>query len=250
MKKIRISAVSYLNTKPFIHGLNAHPALLEQCEITLDMPAECARKLLENEVDIGLVPVAVIPKLQESHVITDYCIGAVGAVNSVMLYSDVPLEKIKRVYLDYQSRTSVALTRVLAHEYWKIDPEWVSASPGFEENIHADTAGVIIGDRTFYLEGKFKYVFDLSEEWMKHTGLPFVFACWVANKELSKEFISALNSALAWGVERRAEVAESLTAQYPGFDVKEYLGKSISYPLDDEKRKGLALFLGKLRELA
>jgi chorismate dehydratase len=249
MKKIRISAVSYLNTKPFIYGLEAHAGLLEQSAIELDMPAECARKLLANEADIGLVPVAVIPELQEAHIITGYCIGAVGAVNSVMLYSDVPLTEIKKVYLDYQSRTSVALARVLARERWKIDPEWVPASPGFEMNISGSEAGVIIGDRTFHLEGKFKYVFDLSEEWLRHTGLPFVFACWVANKELPAAFVSALDSALGWGIDRRLEVASELAGQYPGVDVKDYLGNRISYNLDAAKREGLALFLRKLGSL-
>lgn len=246
MKKIKISAVSYLNTKPFIHGLNAHRELLEQCEVQLDMPSECARKLLANEVDIGLVPVAVIPKLKEAHIITGYCIGAVGAVNSVMLYSNVPLNEIKRVYLDYQSRTSVALTRVLAREWWKISPEWIPASPGYENLVKGDTAGVIIGDRTFYLNDKFKYVYDLAKEWMSYTSLPFVFACWVANKKLSPGFIRLLDTALGQGVAQKLEVAEAFAADYPGFDVKDYLGTRISYELDDEKRKGLSLFLPKL----
>lgn len=248
MKNIRISAVSYLNTKPFIHGLNRHPELLEQCTVELDMPAECARKLLDNEVDIGLIPVAVIPKLKEAHIITDYCIGAVGAVNSVMLYSNVPLQEIKQVYLDYQSRTSVALTRVLAREWWKIDPEWIPASPGYEAKIKDHTAGVIIGDRTFYLDGKYNYVYDLAEEWLSYTSLPFVFACWVANKELSPAFTRLLNQALGEGIAQRMEVAEELSADYPGFDVKDYLGSRISYDLDDSKREGLSLFLRKLVE--
>src|SRR5665213_3010681 len=97
---IRISAVSYLNTKPFLYGLEL--AHIPDVEISLDNPAECARKLIENEVDLGLVPVAIIPLLKEAHILPGFCIGADGAVESVKLYSHVPLEKIKTILLDYQ----------------------------------------------------------------------------------------------------------------------------------------------------
>ena len=245
MKKVRISAVSFLNTKPFIYGIDHHP-VKDKCIIDLDIPSVCAQKLLDNKVDIGLVPVAVIPYLQDPYIITDYCIGAVGAVSSVVLYSDVPLNEIRSVYLDHHSRTSVALTRVLAAEYWKIQPEWIPATPGYEEHIRDNTAGVIIGDRTFGIGNRFRYSWDLSHEWMKFTGLPFVFACWVANKPLPGNFTDELNEALGWGVERRLVVAGMLQQNYPGVDVRDYLGEKISYNLDAAKRKGLQLFLGYL----
>jgi chorismate dehydratase len=245
MNKIKISAVSYLNSKPFTYGIEHHK-VKEECVLELDIPSVCAQKLLEDKVDIGLIPVAVIPKLQEAHIITDYCIGAVGAVSSVVLYSNVPLNEIRSVYLDYQSRTSVALTRVLAAQFWKIDPEWIPAAPGFENAVEGSAAAVIIGDRTFGIRDKFRYAWDLSEEWMKFTGLPFVFACWVANKKLPPGFIDELNAALAWGIERRVEVGEMLQGQYPAVDTRDYLGEKISYRLDEAKRKGLEKFLGYL----
>lgn len=248
MKKARISAVSYLNTKPFIYGIEHHP-VKDHCVLELDIPSVCAQKLLEDKADIGLVPVAVIPSLKEAHIITDYCIGAVGAVGSVVLYSDVPLSEIQSVYLDYHSRTSVALARILAAEYWHIQPQWIPASPGYETDIKGSRAGVIIGDRTFGLRNRYRYAWDLSHEWMKFTGLPFVFACWVTNKKLPAELIEGLNEALELGVERRLVVAGILQGQYPDTDVRDYLDKKISYYLDASKRKGLQLFLGYLDAL-
>lgn len=248
MEKVKISAVSYLNTKPFVYGIENNE-VKNSITLELDMPSLCAQKLLENKVDIGLVPVAIIPHLKEAHIITDNCIGAVGAVSSVVLYSDVPLSEIKTIQLDYQSRTSVNLTRVLAANYWKISPQWEQAKPGYENGVEQGHAAVIIGDRTFGIRDRFRYAWDLSEEWMNFTGLPFVFACWVANKELPKEFIGQLNQALKWGVDRRLEVADQLRDKYPNIDVRDYLGEKIRYDLDEPKRKGLARFLGYLAAL-
>ncbi|HEX8517360.1 MAG TPA: menaquinone biosynthesis protein [Bacteroidia bacterium] len=246
MQKIKVSVVSYLNSKPFIYGLE-HSGIKDLIDLQLDIPSVCAQKLIDGEVDLGLVPVAVIPKLQESHIIGDYCIGAVGKVASVMLYSDVPLSEIESVLLDYHSRTSVTLVQVLAREYWKINPNWVKAGTGFEDKIEAGTAGVIIGDRTFGLEGKYRYAFDLSEEWQKFTGLPFVFACWVANRELPREFITEFNQALETGLKKRPQLIKQIEAEGTyKTDIGLYLNKSISYELDEDKKKALELFLSYL----
>src|SRR4051812_36736309 len=126
MDKIKISIVSYLNSKPFVYGIE-HSDLLNEIDLQQDIPSVCAQKLIDGKVDIGLIPVAVLPLLKEKYIISDYCIGAVGKVASVMLYSDVPLDRISSVLLDYQSRTSVTLVKVLAKNFWKISPEWISA---------------------------------------------------------------------------------------------------------------------------
>ena len=105
---IKVSCVSYLNSQPFIYGLKNN-SIINEIELSLDVPSVCAEKILSGKADIGLIPVAVIPQLKESHIISDYCIGADGKVETVLLLSDVPLEKIKSILLDYQSRTSVLL---------------------------------------------------------------------------------------------------------------------------------------------
>ncbi|NQX96939.1 MAG: hypothetical protein HRT73_03545 [Flavobacteriales bacterium] len=99
VKKIKVSAVSYLNTLPFIYGIN-NSEVMEGIDLSLDIPSDCAKKLLSGEVDLGLVPIAILPQLKEYHIISDYCIGAEGKVDSVALYSDVPLNEIEYIYLD------------------------------------------------------------------------------------------------------------------------------------------------------
>src|SRR5262245_24497557 len=121
--KIKVSAVSYLNSKPFIYGLE-HSEVKNEIDLQLDVPSTCAAKLFEDKVDLGLVPVAVLPDLDEYHIITDYCIGADGEVGSVLLLSEVPLNEIKTILLDYQSMTSVVLVQILADKFWKIQPSW------------------------------------------------------------------------------------------------------------------------------
>ncbi len=241
-QKIKVSAVSYLNTLPFVYGIN-NSELIDEIHFSLDIPSDCAKKLLTGEVDLGLVPIAIIPQLEEYHIISDYCIGAEGKVDSVALFSDVPLDEIESIYLDYQSKTSVNLVQVLANKYWKISPKWIKATEGFENEIKGKTAGVIIGDRTFKLSATFKYKYDLAEEWFKFTGLPFVFACWISNKELPKPFIQKFNNALKQGVNSIDNVILNNKGGNISEDVlKQYLTKNISYFLDDNKQKAIKTF--------
>lgn len=247
--KVKISVVSYLNSKPFIHGLK-ESGIMQNIDLQLDIPSVCAQKLLDNKVDVGLIPVAVIPLLKESFIISDYCIGATGKVASVCLYSQVPLNEIKTILLDYQSRTSVTLVKVLAKEHWKIQPDWKNADADFEDKIEGSTAAVIIGDRTFGIEEKYPYRYDLAEEWQKLTGLPFVFACWVANKPLPAKFIQEFNSALKKGIEAIDTVSDEIAARGAyATDVAYYLKNNISYPFDQPKKQGLELFLKHLKSL-
>lgn len=245
MERIKVSAVSYLNTKPFLYGIEHHP-VKERIELSLDTPAEVASKLIGKEAQIGLVPVAVLPLIPSHTIIGDYCIGCVGAVYSVCIYSQVPIQEVKSVLLDYQSRTSVELAKILLKEFWKVSPQFIPAYPGFEEKIDGATAGVIIGDRSFLLKEKFPYCYDMGEAWQSLTGLPFAFAVWASNCELPAEFISSFNEALRYGIEHIGEVAAKFNNTYPT-DVRDYLSDKISYPLDDSKRKALNLFLEKIK---
>lgn len=241
--KINVSAVSYLNSKPFIYGLE-HSGILEKINLSLDIPSLCAEKLISGQVDLGLVPIAVIPQLKEHHIITDYCIGAIGPVKSVMLYSQVPLRQIKTIVLDYQSRTSVLLARVLARFFWAINPTWEAGIEGYENQITGNIAAVVIGDRTFSMEGNFQYAYDLSTEWEAFSAMPFVFAAWIANKPLESDFTQSLNAALALGIANK-EKAASEWAQKTGSQINlhDYFEKHISYALDERKTNALNLFL-------
>lgn len=246
--KVKISIVSYSNTLPFLYGLRQSD-LINDIDLQLDIPSKCAEKLLTNQVDIGLVPVAILPQLPEYYILSDFCIGANKKVNSVILVSDVPLEEIDTILLDYQSKTSINLVQVLAKEYWKISPKFKHATVGFENNINGKTAAVIIGDRTFNLSKPYQYIYDLAEEWYKFTGLPFAFACWVANKPISPEFVGKLNQALAFGVNHIQEAIKLSNNNGITFDqLQNYLTNDISYELTNDKRKSIQLFLDYLAE--
>lgn len=244
--KVKISAVSYLNTLPFLYGIK-NSDLKNEIDLALDIPSDCAKKLLNNEVDLGLVPVAIIPQLKKHYIISDYCIGADGKVDTVALFSDVPLNEIEAIYLDFHSKTSINLVQVLAKEYWDIFPQFLDAKTGFEEKIQGTTAGVIIGDRTFNLPKAFKYKYDLSEEWKKMTGLPFVFACWVANKKLPDSFIEQFNLALKLGEENIDKVIDQ-SATISKDKLYHYLTQHISYRLNKSKKEALALFINYLHK--
>jgi len=210
-------------------------------DLTMDYPAEVARQLKADEIDMGLVPVAILPELDDYFIDADYCIGANGPVGSVGIYSDVPLEEVETVLLDYQSRTSVALCKILMKYYWKLTPKMLPAMQGYLSEIKGNVAGVVIGDRAFAQRTKSKFEYDLADAWKKMTGLPFVFAAWVSNKELPAEFIDAFNKANEWGLTQLDKVvAENPLSQY---DLMYYYTKNISYRLDEEKRKGMQLFL-------
>ncbi len=247
-KLLRISAVSYINAKPFVYGIE-HSGFLKEYSLSLDIPSVCAAKLKSREVDIGLAPVAVIPELKEHFIIPDFCIGSNGPVLTVMLYSDVPLKEIKTVYLDYQSKTSSMLVRVLAKKFWKISPAFVQAEKGYEKQISGATAGLIIGDRNFSLPEKFNYSYDLSAEWQLFTGLPFVFACWISNIRMEKSISIAFHEALKYGVENKEAVVAALQGPYDEKIVRNYLNNSISYSFDKQKQTAMELFLDLGKEI-
>ena len=126
-KKIRVGIVNYLNTKPLMYGLQ-RPPVNDKIELIGAYPARLAQMLINNEIDVGLIPVAAIPELPSYHIVGNYCIGTEGEIASVCLFSEVPMNEIKKVYLDYQSRSSVALLKWLMKEYWGIDPEIIHAA--------------------------------------------------------------------------------------------------------------------------
>ena len=251
MAKIRISAVKYANTYPFIYGLTKS-GFDKKVILSTDHPAQCAEKLIGGKVDIGLIPVAVLPLMKEHYIVSNYCIGANGYVRTVMLLSNCPFEDIDTICLDYRSRSSVNLIKVLAKNSWKREFNWVNTSKGFDfVNIGFKEAVVLIGDQCFEYERRFRFQVDLAMAWKEYTGLPFVFACWTANKKLEEEFIDEFNAALAPGVKNIDAVVEEFgdTGTIRGSDLKDYLTHNIDYILDDDKKKAMTLFLDLMGKL-
>ena len=210
-----------------------------------DYPARIATMLLNDEIDVGLVPVAILPALTEYHLISDFCIGCNGRVASVALFADEPIDQLEEIILDYQSRTSVMLLRVLLRDHWKKDLLLRNAgSEDFRSEIRGRTGGLVIGDRAFEQARRSAMMYDLGEAWKEHTGLPFVFATWVSNKQIDPEFIHQFNEANAIGVHQLEKVA----AAYPkaGFDLLAYYRDNLSYDFDALKRTAMQRFLSDI----
>ncbi len=245
----RVSVVSYLNSKPFLYGLQ-HSPIVRKISLTVDIPSKVAGKLAFNQTDIGLIPVAGLEDLDEYYIVGNYCIGAVGKVKTVVLVADVPLEEVETILMDYQSRSSVLLAKVLARFYWKKQFKWENTCNDFQNvSIGGKTAGVVIGDRVFEIENRFRFVYDLSEEWQKFTGLPFVFAVWAANKKIEPAFESEFNSALELGLRVIKSISQTEQVNYPGVDIAGYFDQNISFELNQQKRAGMNKFLELARKL-
>ncbi len=245
--KIRVGVVNYLNTKPLVYGLE-RPPIKDLIELKGDYPARLAQMLIDGEIDVGLVPIAVLSQLPEYHIVGDYCIGTEGEIASVALFSEVPIYEIKKVYLDYQSRTSVALLKYLMKEYWGIRPEIVQAeNDDYRREITGTTAGLVIGDRAFEQRKISTFIYDLGSEWRKITGLPFVFAAWISITKLPDDFIKLFNQANALGLQHIDEIVRGVPFEL--FDFKKYYTIHLSYLLDEQKIRGMMKFLNQVSAL-
>lgn len=247
-KKIRLGIINYLNVKPLLYGIQQSP-VINDIEIVETFPARLAQMLVADEVDAGIVPVAIIPHLKEHHIITDYCIGCDGPVATVCLFSEVPINRVQKVLLDYQSRTSVMLARILLKQYWNIEPEFEDAKgEEYRHRITGTTAGLVIGDRAFEQRRQSTYIYDLGEAWKDYTGLGFVFAAWIANKELPEAFVNAFNNANALGIDHIQKVVTD--TPFNLFDLNLYYKYNINYILDERKKAGLEEFLFQLKRVS
>lgn len=242
-RKIRVGAVSYLNTKPLVYGFE-RGMMADSVDLKIDFPSKIASMLLEDKIDVGLVPVAIIPEMKEHYIISNYCISCDGAVASVCLFSEVPLDKIEKILLDYQSRTSVELLKILIKESWKIDPDIEETTGEYRSQISGTTAALVIGDRALEQRKVSPYIYDLGLEWKKFTGLPFVFAAWVSNKKLDTDFIDSFNEANSAGLHNIETIVDE--NPFSEFNLIDYYTKYISFELNDAKEKALGLFLNKI----
>lgn len=238
----RIAAVSYLNTIPFIYGIE-HADNPLRAELLLTPPATCAQNFIEGKADIALLPAAVVPQLTNYELLPDYCLGAVGPVRTVVVVSHQPIGEVKRIFLDPHSRTSVQLAGWLAANRWHIAPEWY-ALEDYEQVLRAEAgdAFLLIGDKVFDYEGRFPYLYDLAAEWQMATQLPFAFAVWVARKGTPYELTDALTEALTFGVEHIYEAVLHYGFDKKPYDAYDYLSRNIDFLFDNEKHRALQKF--------
>ena len=245
-QRIRVGIVNYRNTRPLIYGLE-RPPINKQITLVGAYPSKLAQMLMDDEIDVGLIPVAAIPQLPTYHIVGNYCIGTEGEIASVCLFSEVPMHEIERVYLDYQSRSSIALLKWLMKEYWGIHPEVVQAKDdNYRSEIKGTTAGLVIGDRALEQRKISTFIYDLGSEWKAITGLPFVFAAWVSKHPMSEDFIALFDEANGRGLDKIDEIVNA--NHFDLYNMKKYYTLHLSYRLDERKRMGMRKFLEVIAE--
>jgi chorismate dehydratase len=240
---VRIGAVNYLNSKPLIEGL---AELLPEAELTLDYPSRLADDLEAGRLDVALVPSIEVLRHSNYEIVSDACVATRGPVMSVKLYSRVPFGLIRTLALDAGSRTSAALVRIMLRERYgvtpRLEPFPLDQSPAA---IRSD-AFLMIGDRAMHEpEAPYVAVWDLGEEWLRWSGLPFVFAVWAARVGTDLSSVEeVLGRTRDLGVERAAAIAKR---EAPLLGLSEdtaynYLTKNLHFRIGSAERTGLRLF--------
>jgi len=243
MRPARLGAVSYLNTKPLVRGLEDRPDLFT---VRFDVPSVCASLLHEGRVDLGLIP-AVEYLRADYEVVPGIAIGSDGPVRSVAIFSRVPIERVERLALDTSSRTSVALTRILCAKLWGIAPAFMPAAPDLEGMLERADAALIIGDLALEVdEARLGLVkTDLGEAWQAFTGLPFVYAAWTGRAgAVDAEQVAALGAARDRGLAEAGEIARETGGGDAMVERRafSYLRDTLRYGLGDREAAGLERF--------
>jgi len=245
-KKKKMGAVSFLNTKPLIYGIekNRFP---HNFELTKEIPSSLAVQLNAGKLDVGLIPSIAYAKNSPSLRIVPECgIIAHDQVNSIRLYFNKDLKDIRTVAIDISSMTSVVLTKIILAERFEMKPEFVAARPDLEKMLASADAALIIGDSALFKTGSVaKNYLDLAEEWKDMTSLPFVFAVWAGRPEsIDMDDIQAIISSKTLGQDNIDEVCREAAVEYRvDFSVvKSYLTENVQFDLGDQEIAGMRHF--------
>jgi chorismate dehydratase len=272
MRRLRISAISYLNTAPLMWDFEHSPSreeLKQRFDVTYTIPSACAEALRSGTADIGIIPVAAYATIPGLLMLPGVAIAALNAVRSILLVSRKPLHEIKTVALDTSSMTSVALCKVLFAKWLGGAREYQSMAPDLGTMLAACDAALLIGDPALLIQrADFVTIIDLAEEWRKHTGKPFVFAFWAVREQALAE-TATVSETTADAIRKLAEVfqhsrdhglapesVQNIANEWaPRLgttpeDVTRYLTDSIHYHLDPACWEGLRLFYNLAKEYA
>jgi chorismate dehydratase len=241
---VRIGAVNYLNSKPLIEGL---PDLAPNAELVLDYPSRLADELADGLLDVALVPSVEVLRHPDYDVVSDACVATRGPVLSVKLYSRVPIGRIRTLALDEGSRTSAVLTRIMLSERFGVEPELQPLALGQSTSDSSADAILLIGDRAIQSPPReqFAATWDLGEQWLEWTGLPFVFAMWAAREDAD---LAGLDEALCRARDVGIENLEAIARrEAPLLGISEhtavrYLTRNLHFRLGSAERRGLKLF--------
>jgi chorismate dehydratase len=284
VKKLRISIVEYLNTAPLVWGFTDGP-LAGKYDLSFHVPSQCAESLRRGDVDIAIIPSIEYQRIDNVVAIPGMSIAAKGEVRSLLLVSQRPIQRAKKIALDTSSRATQALVRILCAEHWGIEPEFVQAAPDPAEMLRTADAGLVIGDPALRIAMKMEaldaktqrdrvpgeepccqgdpeempvpgfetvFVYDVAFQWRELTGKPCVLAIWAGRPEaITPEVIADFEASKRYGIERVREIAEaaSIKLDLPPRPLERYLTENIQYDLSGEYLEGLKLYYEKAARL-
>jgi chorismate dehydratase len=240
-----LGAVSYLNTKPLVYGLDAIP---EQFEVRFDVPAKCATLLHAGQVDLGLIPAIEFLRGAEDYwIVPGVAIASEGDVASVAVFSKKPIGQVTSIALDLSSRTSVALTRILCARQWGIAPVFTAADPDLDAMLATADAALVIGDPALEIDAAARGLLkvDLGGEWNRLTGLPFVYAMWTGRAgAASADQCRALQTAREHGEANLPAIAREVSGGDAAREARTlaYLRDNLKYGLGEREAAGLRRF--------
>jgi len=241
--RIRIGAVAYLNARPLTWRLDR---LAPHAKIVVDLPSRLADQLAQGRLDVALIPSIERCRHPDYAIVSDACVACDGPVRSIKLYGRVPVERIGTLALDEGSRTSAALSRILLKERFNLEPELEELPIGASWGDTAADAVMLIGDRAMFpVDGPFEFVWDLGEEWLRWTGLPFVFAMWTARPDVDFDSTADLLAAARdEGIGRLDEIArhEAPLVGIPEEDCRSYFRDNLRFRLGEREREGVETF--------
>ncbi len=251
MRKLRISAISYLNTAPLMWDFE-HGEAGRDFDISYTLPSACARALAEGAADIGIIPAAAYAEIPGLLVLPDVAIASRRAVRSILLVSKVPIEQVRTVALDTSSMTSVALTKILFEKWLGGGQTFTAMPPDIDKMLATHDAGLLIGDPALKIDRSRYHTLDLAEEWIRYTGKPFVFAFWAVRNAAMLDADPVLNlSAIFRGSRDHGLEPQNLNQiarewaprlEISEADVRSYVAQNIHYNLDSDCLEGLRLF--------
>lgn len=277
MQKLRISIVQYLNTAPLVWGFT-HGPLAGKYDLSFTVPSQCAEALRSGAADIAIIPAIEYQRIPGLVVLPDLAIASRNQVRSLLIVAKQPIEQVRSIALDRSSRSTQALTRILAAEHWKIDPEFSEEEPDLQRMLEKTDAALLIGDPALRIsiaiekksviapEGRaicqaaslgiigpeIFHVYDVVGEWRKLTGLPAVLAFWAARPEIvTPNVLADFHASRKFGLTQIAAIAldAARELELPQPALESYLRQNIDFSLGEENRRGLEKYFQEAARL-
>jgi chorismate dehydratase len=277
LQKLRISIVQYLNTAPLVWGFTNGP-LSGKYDLSFTVPSQCAEALRGGAADIAIIPAIEYQRISGLVVLPDLAIASQSRVRSLMILAKKPIERVRSIALDSSSRSTQALTRILAAEHWRIAPEFFETAPDLRVMLEKADAALLIGDPALRIsiaiekkgavspEGRavcqaatlgiagpeILHVYDVVGEWRKLTGLPAVMAVWAARREvITPEVLADFAVSREFGVAQIAAISHEAARdlELPQHALEAYLRHNIDFSLGEENRRGLERYFREAAKL-